>query len=58
MQSVQNLGLALISILTGVIVDEAGYFVLEVFFLGMLCGKFLVILQNNYSKMFLKFALF
>lgn len=37
MQSVQNLGLALISLLTGYIVDEAGYFVLEVFFLGSLC---------------------
>lgn len=39
MQSVQNLGLALISLLTGIIVDEAGYFVLEVFFLGSLCSK-------------------
>jgi len=29
MQSVQNLGLACISILTGIIVDEAGYFILE-----------------------------
>ncbi|CAF0723152.1 unnamed protein product [Brachionus calyciflorus] len=37
MQSVQNLGLACISLLTGIIVDEAGYFVLEVFFLGSLC---------------------
>ena len=41
MQSVQNLGLACISLLTGVIVDSAGYFVLEVFFLGCLCRKFL-----------------
>lgn len=41
MQSVQNLGLALISLLTGYLVDEAGYFVLEVFFLGMLCGNYL-----------------
>ena len=40
MQSIQNLGLALISLLTGYIVDEAGYFVLEVFFLGSLCRKF------------------
>lgn len=40
MQSVQNLGLACISLLTGIIVDEAGYFVLEVFFLGSLCSKF------------------
>lgn len=37
MQSVQNLGLACISLMTGIIVDEAGYFVLEVFFLGSLC---------------------
>lgn len=37
MQSVQNLGLACISLLTGIIVDNAGYFVLEVFFLGCLC---------------------
>ena len=37
MQSVQNLGLACISILTGVLVDSAGYFVLEIFFLGSLC---------------------
>jgi len=37
MQSVQNLGLAVISLLTGFLVDYAGYFVLEVFFLGMLC---------------------
>ena len=52
MQSVQNLGLALISILTGVIVDEAGYFVLEVFFLGMLCGNqinfFLLIRDDDF----------
>ena len=33
MQSVQNLGLALISLLTGIIVDKAGYFVLEGIFL-------------------------
>jgi MFS family permease len=37
MQSVQNLGLALISLLTGFLVDSAGYFVLEIFFLGSLC---------------------
>jgi hypothetical protein len=37
MQSVQNLGLACISLLTGFLVDEAGYFVLEIFFLGSLC---------------------
>ncbi|KAM7534093.1 hypothetical protein Aperf_G00000108956 [Anoplocephala perfoliata] len=32
-QSIQNLGLGLISILTGFIVDSKGYFVLELFFL-------------------------
>lgn len=42
MQSVQNLGLALVSLLTGYIVDEAGYFVLEIFFLGSLCRKFMI----------------
>ena len=39
MQSIQNLGLACISLLTGIIVDKAGYFVLEVFFLASLCCK-------------------
>ena len=37
MQSIQNLGLAVVSIMTGVIVDRAGYFMLEVFFLICLC---------------------
>lgn len=37
MQSVQNLGLAVIPLITGQIVDNAGYFVLEVFFLALLC---------------------
>lgn len=35
-QSVQNLGLAVISILAGMIVDAHGYFMLEMFFLGWL----------------------
>ena len=58
MQSIQNLGLATISLLTGFLgfiqffmifirfnycffnlVDKAGYFVLELFFLGSLCSK-------------------
>ncbi|EEC07925.1 transport protein, putative, partial [Ixodes scapularis] len=37
MQSVQNLGLALISMVSGMIVDSSGYFMLEVFFLAWLC---------------------
>ncbi|XP_053978174.1 major facilitator superfamily domain-containing protein 1-like isoform X2 [Hylaeus anthracinus] len=35
-QSVQNLGLAVVTILTGIIVDRGGYFMLEMFFLGWL----------------------
>ena len=39
MQSVQNLGLAVISIVAGKLVDSNGYLVLEVFFLAWLCRK-------------------
>lgn len=35
-QSVQNLGLALISMLSGVIVDNGGFMMLEIFFIGWL----------------------
>lgn len=35
-QSVQNLGLAVISMFSGLIVDEGGYFMLEIFFIGWL----------------------
>lgn len=35
-QAVQNLGLAVVSILAGIIVDRGGYFMLEIFFLGWL----------------------
>lgn len=37
MQAIQNLGLAVVSIVTGVLVDKAGYLVLEVFFIANLC---------------------
>ncbi|CAN8021308.1 unnamed protein product [Ixodes persulcatus] len=37
MLSVQNLGLALISMVSGMIVDSSGYFMLEVFFLAWVC---------------------
>ncbi|XP_014324962.2 major facilitator superfamily domain-containing protein 1 isoform X2 [Xiphophorus maculatus] len=37
MQSIQNLGLAVIAILVGVIVDIRGYLVLEVFFCACIC---------------------
>ncbi|KAH0554201.1 major facilitator superfamily domain-containing protein 1-like [Cotesia glomerata] len=35
-QAVQNLGLAVVNSLSGTIVDESGYFMLEMFFLGWL----------------------
>ena len=41
MQSVQNLGLATIALAAGAIVDKKGYLILEVFFQGWLCGKWL-----------------
>ena len=37
MQAVQNLGLAIVTIVSGLIVDRAGYLILEVFFLACLC---------------------
>ncbi|KAL3847679.1 hypothetical protein ACJMK2_018576 [Sinanodonta woodiana] len=37
MQAIQNLGLAVISLVAGVIVDSNGYLILEVFFLAWLC---------------------
>ena len=40
MQSVQNLGLAVISLVSGKLVDGSGYLVLEVFYLCWLCGKY------------------
>ena len=40
MQSIQNLGLALINMAAGVIVDAKGYLFLEVFFCAWLCRKY------------------
>lgn len=37
MQAIQNLGLAVVPIIAGHIVDYNGYLMLEVFFLAMLC---------------------
>ena len=37
MQAIQNLGLAIVPIMAGYIVDHNGYLMLEVFFLAMLC---------------------
>lgn len=45
MQSIQNLGLALISMLAGLIVDLKGYLVLEMFYMVWLCGKCLMVFE-------------
>ena len=37
MQAIQNLGLAVVPIVAGYLVDNNGYFILEVFFCAMLC---------------------
>ncbi|KAH9512799.1 Major facilitator super domain-containing protein 1 [Bulinus truncatus] len=37
MQAIQNLGLAVISLTAGIIVDKSGYLILEVFFMAWLC---------------------
>lgn len=38
-QSVQNLGLAVVSMFAGVIVDKGGFLMLELFFIGWLSGE-------------------
>ncbi len=40
MQSIQNLGLAVLFISAGKIVDVKGYLMLELFFLAFLCGEY------------------
>jgi len=35
----QNITMAVVNILTGLIVDSKGYFVIEIFFLSILYGK-------------------
>uniref|UniRef100_A0A0B7AKB9 Lysosomal dipeptide transporter MFSD1 n=1 Tax=Arion vulgaris TaxID=1028688 RepID=A0A0B7AKB9_9EUPU len=37
MQAIQNLGLAVISLVSGILVDQNGYLILEVFFMSWLC---------------------
>lgn len=39
MQAVQNLGLAVVPLVAGWIVDATGYIVLEVFFVSSMCGR-------------------
>lgn len=40
-QAVQNLGLAVVAIVAGIIVDKRGYLMLEMFFLGWLWSEYL-----------------
>lgn len=40
MQSIQNLGLALIAMAAGAILDNRGYLVLEVFFCACICSQY------------------
>lgn len=40
MQSIQNLGLALIAMVAGTILDTRGYLILEVFFCICVCSEF------------------
>jgi len=46
MQSVQNLGLAVVAIINGIIVDEKGYFVFVISLLAWLCGQRCVFLTT------------
>lgn len=42
MQSIQNLGLAIISIIAGMILDTRGYLFLEVFFIACVSCKYVI----------------
>lgn len=53
-QSVENLGLAVVAILTGIIVDEEGYYMVELFFCFLLSGK----LISRIISSILKISLF
>ncbi len=53
-QSVQNLGLAVVSMFAGIIVDRGGFLMLELFFIGWLCGEYSQIFSLFlYSQFFL-----
>jgi len=41
-QSVENLGLAVVALLSGRIVDSDGYYMVELFFCLLLSGKYFV----------------
>lgn len=53
MQSIQNLGLALISMAAGAILDTHGYLVLEVFFCACICSQYLLcVYEGDLSSIF------
>uniref|UniRef100_A0A3Q3JC53 Lysosomal dipeptide transporter MFSD1 n=1 Tax=Monopterus albus TaxID=43700 RepID=A0A3Q3JC53_MONAL len=45
MQSIQNLGLALIAMAAGAIVDAKGYLMLEVFFCACICSQYFLLIS-------------
>ncbi|XP_030072155.1 lysosomal dipeptide transporter MFSD1 [Microcaecilia unicolor] len=45
MQSIQNLGLGIIAIAAGAIMDSRGYLFLEVFFIACLCGSLIAVVM-------------
>jgi len=49
-QSVQNLGLAAVSIVAGIIVDKGGYLMLELFFLGWLWSEYFCEFRNSSER--------
>ena len=49
MQSIQNLGLAVVAIVSGTIVDMKGYLLYEIFNLLCLCGKWLYAVKAQTS---------
>jgi hypothetical protein len=56
-QSLQNLGLAVMINISGVIVDKGGYLLLEVFFLAWLFGKLLQKYNDFQFQLFFIFKL-
>uniref|UniRef100_A0AAQ4QWZ8 Lysosomal dipeptide transporter MFSD1 n=1 Tax=Gasterosteus aculeatus aculeatus TaxID=481459 RepID=A0AAQ4QWZ8_GASAC len=52
MQSIQNLGLALIAMAAGAILDNKGYLVLEVFFCGCICFALIAVVMLYFVDYF------
>lgn len=57
-QSVENLGLAVISLLTGIIVDDEGYYMMELLFCFLLTGEYYnTLYSSRYSDINNKYNL-